>query len=189
MGQFVRIWAVHLRYVHLLCVCYSLKTQQYKIVTRLTEILLFFTDWRTMWIESHRKRENSCSSVTEGGQQMPQRGFGQSVLCKNWICLWSWYGKAFSFRRKQHKLYIFIIVARKCYWCWTVPLSHMNYHHHGCHWNQPSWGPCQRMGTTRISISLFFLLRDPENTVTHPHGSKGASETWVQVVWHESSNF
>lgn len=148
----------------------------------------FFTDWRAVWLESHRKRENGRSSVTQGSKQMPQRGFGQSVLCKNWICLWCQCGKGFSCGIKQHKWYIFIIIARKCCSCWTVLISPRDCHHHCCQRNQPSRGPCQRTGTFPnlcIPVSLTWRPREHGNS----RGSQGASETWVQVVWHESSDF
>ena len=102
MGQCVKLWAIHFRSAHFLCVCYTLKRHICIKPVHLRAILLFFfpTDWWTKWLESHREREGSGGSGTQGSKQMPQRGPSQSILRKSWGHLWGLGQWGFQIKRK-----------------------------------------------------------------------------------------
>ena len=81
--------------------CYTLKRHIHIRPVYLRAILFFFlTDWWTKWVESHREREDGGGSGTQGSKQMPQRGPSQSILCKNWVCLWGLGRWGFQIKRK-----------------------------------------------------------------------------------------
>lgn len=99
MGQCVKIRAIHFRSAF--SVCYTLKRHIHIRPVYLRAILFFFlTDWWTKWVESHREREDGGGSGTQGSKQMPQRGPSQSILRKNWVCLWGLGRWGFQIKRK-----------------------------------------------------------------------------------------
>lgn len=84
-----------------LCLLYIKKTYPYKTSVPKSDPTFFPpTDWWTKWLESHREREGSGGSGTQGSKQMPQRGPSQSILRKNWGRLWGLGQRGFQIKRK-----------------------------------------------------------------------------------------